>query len=285
MLKVLILQGLPGSGKTTYAKELQAKEPGKWKRVNKDDLRAMLDDGVWSRDNEKLILELRDHIVHQALRDGFNVIVDDTNFNTEHEKTISRKSGDLATVAIKLLDSPLDLCIERDAKREHPVGEKVIRAMYERYLLDKVVPDISPLKADAILCDVDGTLALCEDGREKAYYYDRDFSLDKVNTPIKEILLGLAKTTNYRIVIVSARKVKAEMATKKWLHVNGIPCDVIYMRRDDDNRPDNIVKEEMYRERIAPYYNVKFVLDDRDRVVKMWRGLGLTCLQVAEGEF
>ena len=48
------MRGLPGSGKSTYCKELQAKNPGKYKRVNRDLLREMLDCGVWSKENEKL---------------------------------------------------------------------------------------------------------------------------------------------------------------------------------------------------------------------------------------
>ena len=48
---------------------------------------------------------------------------------------------------------------------------------------------------------------------------------------------------------------------------------------------DKIVKECLYRTHVEPRFNVKFVLDDRNRVVDMWRSLGLKCLQVAEGNF
>ena len=59
----------------------------------------------------------------------------------------------------------------------------------------------------------------------------------------------------------------------------------LFMRADGDYRADSIVKEEIYHDKIEPVYNVLLVLDDRDSVVKMWRSLGLTCLQVAEGNF
>jgi hypothetical protein len=55
--------------------------------------------------------------------------------------------------------------------------------------------------------------------------------------------------------------------------------------RPGDMRNDSIVKEEIYEEHIKPRFNVRFVLDDRDRVVKMWRENGLKVLQVAEGDF
>ena len=57
------------------------------------------------------------------------------------------------------------------------------------------------------------------------------------------------------------------------------------MRQNSDRRPDDVIKAEIYETCIEPYYNVLYVFDDRDRVVKMWREKGLTCLQVAEGNF
>jgi hypothetical protein len=57
------------------------------------------------------------------------------------------------------------------------------------------------------------------------------------------------------------------------------------MRNNEDYRNDFMVKEEIYLEKIAPYYLVKLIFDDRDSVVKMWRSHGLTCFQVADGDF
>jgi hypothetical protein len=59
----------------------------------------------------------------------------------------------------------------------------------------------------------------------------------------------------------------------------------IYMRPSGDRRPDFVVKKEIYARDIEPRHNVWFVLDDRSSVVKMWREIGLTCLQVAEGDY
>lgn len=57
------------------------------------------------------------------------------------------------------------------------------------------------------------------------------------------------------------------------------------MRGVDDLRNDAIVKKELAERYILPMYNVRGVFDDRDRVVKMWRELGLTCYQCAYGSF
>jgi len=57
------------------------------------------------------------------------------------------------------------------------------------------------------------------------------------------------------------------------------------MRKTGDSRKDSIVKREIFEEHIKGKYRIQFVLDDRNQVVEMWRQLGLTCLQVAEGDF
>ena len=53
MKKILILRGLPASGKSTFARKLLNENPNAWKRLNKDELRAMLDDSIHSPANEQ----------------------------------------------------------------------------------------------------------------------------------------------------------------------------------------------------------------------------------------
>ena len=67
--------------------------------------------------------------------------------------------------------------------------------------------------------------------------------------------------------------------------INGVKFIDLLMRKDNDDRKDSIVKKEIYDNEILGKYNVLFVLDDRDQVVKLWRSLGLVCLQVANGDF
>lgn len=61
--------------------------------------------------------------------------------------------------------------------------------------------------------------------------------------------------------------------------------DWLYMRPEGDVRKDTEIKREIFDNYIRDKYRVLFVLDDRNSVVKMWRDLGLKCLQVAEGDF
>src|SRR5579864_3379991 len=84
MIKVEMLVGIPGSGKSTYAKQVIAKDPANWARVNNDDLRAMLNGSVWSADYEKMITDARNYLIRDALKRGKNVIIDNLNLNRRH---------------------------------------------------------------------------------------------------------------------------------------------------------------------------------------------------------
>ena len=132
--EVFVLKGLPGSGKSTWAKEQVRASGGRMKRINKDDLRAMLDDGEFSPANERFVVKLRDTLVLAALAAGYSIIVDDTNFDPYHERRIRELAGTRARVTVRFFDVPLDECIRRDALRAHPVGETVIREMAERWI-------------------------------------------------------------------------------------------------------------------------------------------------------
>ena len=85
--------------------------------------------------------------------------------------------------------------------------------------------------------------------------------------------------------MVTGRDATFRQVTSDWLSKNQIFYNQLLMRPEGDKRRDDLVKRELYDQHIKDKYNVLFVLDDRDRVVAMWRSLGLTCLQVALGDF
>jgi hypothetical protein len=102
-----------------------------------------------------------------------------------------------------------------------------------------------------------------------------------VNEPVRSIL----QTAGKAIIFVSGREDKYKPQTLLWLEKHGIKFDHLYMRKSGDLRKDSIVKQEIYEQLILNQYNIAFVLDDRDQVVRVWRDLGLTCLQVDYGDF
>jgi len=290
-MNVLILKGLPGSGKSTYARKLLADFPGKYKRINKDDLRAMVDDGRWHAEDEKLIVVARDRLLSVFLEFGKDVIIDDTNLDPWHEKQIkgiARKFG--ATVEVKFFDVPLEECIERDKKRTNPIGSEPIIRMHNKYLKGEnrlqsgvAVPvQYDPNLPDAIICDIDGTLAL--KGDRSPYDHSR-CEEDSLNEPVWRVVGSMLLGPSRKLIFVSGREHKYREQTVNWLKKNGIPTATLLMRRTNDHRRDDIVKKAIYDSFLRGKYNILCVFDDRQRVVDMWREQGLTCLQVAEGNF
>lgn len=280
-MKLLLLKGLPASGKTTFAKEL-VRNDGNWVRVNKDDLRNMLNGGKWSGGRERRIVKLERQLVSQAIEAGKNVVVDDTNLNPTHERYFKGLAeSHNADFEIKEFDTPLEECIKRDNARPNGVGETVIRRMYNQYLKPapaKYTP--APILQPAIVCDIDGTLAHMHD---RSPYDWSKVGNDNVDIPIAWLTSVLFRSVS--VILVSGRDASCRKETEDWLAKNAICYTKLFMRKEGDNRPDEVVKEEIFNKNIRGNYNVKFVLDDRNKVVDMWRQLGLKCLQVAEGDF
>lgn len=285
MKKVIILKGLPASGKTQWAKEQINANPNVYKRVNKDDLRAMIDNGKWSADSEKLILKIRDSIINLAIEHGKHVIVDDTNLHPKHEERIRQIAKGKAEVIVKFFDVPLEDCIKRDSQRVNPVGRKTIQDMYDQFLKskDKINVEWVDGAPFAIICDIDGTLAI-HNGRSP-YEWNRVIE-DKPNRPVVKTLDNYkSKDENVIITLVSGRDEVCRKQTEQWLKGWGITYDELYMRPEGNTEKDSVIKERIYRQYIEGKYNVFFVLDDRDQTVRLWRELGLTCFQVADGNF
>ena len=161
---------------------------------------------------------------------------------------------------------------------------------------------------DIIVCDLDGTLCNIDhrlhfvqvaEGAPRVAnsgditYPRKDWDSffngipnDTVNEPVLELLDKFRSGQQiYEIVFCSGRPERCRADTVDWLGAYvGYSHYELYMRQDGDFRRDDIVKQEILDKHIEKD-RVLFVLDDRDQVVDMWRRNGLTCFQVAEGDF
>lgn len=303
MTQLLITRGLPGCGKTTKAREWVAADREHRARVNRDDIRAMLDDGQFVKGvTEPRILAARDAAISSLLAKGVDVISDDTNLPQRTARDLAklarRAGADL--VVIDLTAVPLATCLERNAARtdKHPVPEDAIRDMHARYLAgrshplplpeetigsdDGLVPyEPKPGTPRAVLVDIDGTTALMA---ARSPFDETRVHEDRPNAPVITAVRAMS-LAGHRIVFVSGRTDGCRDATEKWLaeHV-GVPF-TLHMRAAGDGRKDSIVKAELFDAHIRDRYDVAFVIDDRRQVVEMWRALGLTVLQCADGNF
>lgn len=141
-----------------------------------------------------------------------------------------------------------------------------------------------------ILCDLDGTVAdlthRLHHIQSKPKNWDAFYAACK-DDGVYENIANLVKflgDADCHIIYVSGRREGTRKDTRTWLDNNKFPPGALLMRSDGDFREDYIVKREIF-ERELKAYNIWFVLDDRDQVVKMWRELGLTCLQVKSGDY
>ncbi len=291
-LSLIATRGLPASGKSTWARKKCDDNLGKYKLVDKDSLRSCIDNGQWSKHNEEFVLKTRNFIIEEALKDGYSVIVHDTNLYNKHMETfkeIARKYS-AEFIVQDFTDVPLEECIKRDLKRLNSVGKDVIVKMYKDFLepaaeIYRKFPELP----NCLWVDLDGTLAHMDNGKpgyRRPYEWKR-VGEDIVDESIADLVRSYKRANpDVKIVIMSGRSDECKYESEKWLKDNNIPYDEIHMRKFGDNRSDAIVKEELFYKWINGRYNVLFCLDDRQKVVDMARNkLGLKVLQVQPGDF
>ena len=297
-LEIIVLQGVPASGKSTIAREL-VKENRNRVIVSRDAIRESRGE-YWIPEQEDYISDIEEFEVRAAINRGLCPIIDATNLNPN---TIEKWKNIALELGVKIVFKPIEIdfktAIERDRGRDRPVGKRVLKSFFSRYFPEKLKEyytdnrkfiKMDPRKTNCILCDLDGTLAIhC--GRDP---YDLTNVLkDKPNIPLINILSVL--NLNYPIIFISGREgtEQCKRDTFEWISNTFRPntkSDIgwgwdLKMRKEKDCRSDEIIKEEIYHNEIEPNYNVIAVFDDRDKVVKMWRELGLLCNQVYYGDF
>jgi predicted kinase len=297
MTRLLITRGLPASGKTTFARKLQPRVV----RVNRDDLRRMLHgERLYTQWAEGQVTHAQRAAVEALLRAHADVIVDDTNLRN---KTVR----DWAELAARLgaqfevhdfTDVPLEECIRRDGSRPESdrVGEEAIRRMHARYLagrnLPLPIPYISEISVNvyepdpalpaAVLVDIDGTVALM--GDRSPYDWHR-VGNDLPNPAVITAVRAMHAAGN-AIIFCSGRDAVCRPETEAWLDLYvGVLYEALFMRPEGDGRKDAVVKREIFDREIRDNWRIAGVFDDRQQVVRMWRALGLTVFQVAEGDF
>lgn len=251
------------------------------KRVNKDDLRAMLDGGTFHRRNESTVLAMRDAMISVALQSKVSAIVDDTNLHPKHVARLGELAElhDAELVTVDFTDVPLRVCIARDAARQNPVGAKVIRGMARQFLPRPARRTQDASLTPAIIVDLDGTLA--ELGDRNVFDAAR-CELDTLNPAVSSVVAALrAANPELQVIACTGRSEKHRDVTVAWLDTH-CAVDLLLMRPDGDQRPDFVVKRELFIEHVEPQFCVSIVFEDRDGVVAMWRDLGLDCFQVAE---
>jgi hypothetical protein len=142
---------------------------------------------------------------------------------------------------------------------------------------------------EIVIFDIDGTLA---DVSERIHHVKRKpknwnaffqgMAQDKaIHSMVR--LCNVLYESGIKILLCSGRSEEHRPQTVQWLAQQGVNYHELILRPDGDKRTDTIVKREMLTS--IDRSKVLFVVEDRSRVVEMWRSEGLVCLQCAPGEF
>jgi predicted kinase len=307
--KVYITKGLPSSGKSTWAKQLlETYKDNTCVRVNNDEIRLELNttNEIWTPKFEKEVRKVRFERMAKALYSGYDLIVDNTNLNPKTFNSLKtwliQNFPGVEIIEKSFFDVPVEICIERDKLRgKESVGADVILKMArESGLLKNNIPyPVDPDLPWAIICDLDGTLALFGD-RRNPYDASNCDVIDEPNPPVLGILQlyydiynvtygEYGKCPVSKIFFFSGRTDNyKEPTTRFLLNKCGFslldPFFELVMRVTGDIRGDEIIKEEMFDKHIRNQYNVYVVIDDRPKVCRKWHSMGLPVFNVGDGE-
>lgn len=303
---IKILRGLPGSGKSTFAKSWVSMDPEIRVRVNRDAIRWTqgIRTGVGTKGEEELVSEIEESLVVGAIKAGNDVIIDACHLNSHYITKWYKiaKAHGVRDVEVIDFDAPVETAIERDEVRGATGGRTVGRAVIERMAKRAKInqwgalprapkfeaaerPDLTPvdewdsLLPTAIIVDTDGTLANHEGVRNP--YDTGRYHLDTVHENVANVVRWLGEI--HHVLGVSGRDEKFhDVTTNWWAAIGRVDWDEFYMRPEGDTRPDDVIKAEIYEKHIRGRYNVIGVFDDRGRVLRMWRAKGLTTFAVGD---
>lgn len=301
-----IARGIPGSGKSTWAAKWVAADPANRVRVNRDDIRLQLF-------NKYIVLDKKGNIdgnaeaqvtaveqlqLNKAFTAGKSVISDNTNLN---QRTLDQHFALAKQYGIPITNKDFPITLEeaqkRNAARERVVAPFVIKRMYDTlgpegqfHHFDGSYP-IKPFVAPetrklAFGFDMDGTLS---DTRSINHFVQgkrRNFDMfhrSSIFTPANPEVLKLAMDAHdsgLAVIITTARNEKYREVTQLWLDRLDVPYENIFMRKDGDNRPDYVVKNEMLHEQILPSYQPISFADDNPQAINCWRENGIRVIEV-----
>jgi predicted kinase len=321
--EVLILSGLPASGKTTEALDWVKVNPDRRTRINWDDLRIEMfgKDWTFNRKQEGEMKARSFQMFHDAMRLGLSVVIDNTNLTKnarEVWKQLAEPYG--VTVTEREIDTDLWECISRDTDREGRA--RVGRAVIERMALftghiDWTNRELYPCE-NFVICDLDGTL--CDIAHRRHFVADRGKKCDKCGAPPNPIttitcmacgagtVLPIQKDWKSFFANVSKDTLNTRVAAmldmfgREGYHVllvSGRPIDPCGIPTQDWLALHKIKYDHLFMRSsndsradtivkkeildLLPKSRIAYVLDDRPQVLRMWREAGLFTLAVGDG--
>jgi predicted kinase len=317
LAELLILSGLPASGKSSYAREWVAEDPTQRLRINYDDLRVEMFGPNW-RFNRKQENEMQEKAKQQVIATldcGKSVVIDNTNLSNNVRDRWAQLGQSLgAQVVQHEMAASVAECVRRDKLRLGPA--RVGRAVIERMALTYGFIDWNDYVGDFVIVDIDGTVANCdhrlhhvrpaiihkdecewkrqdcatcpECGNKPKKNWPAFFANVHLDEPIEPIVRMVKEYFgHFNVLFVTGRDTSIGIPTEEWIERHFFGCFNyqwhLFMRQGGDSREDTIIKKEILD--YLPKDRIAYVLDDRDRVVEMYRNEGLTVLQPCKGAY
>lgn len=309
--KIIFTRGVPASGKSTWAQKWVNQDPENRVRVNRDDIRYALygkyvltkpkpdhkgrptNKVVTDVEGEQNVTRVEHELIRKALANGKSVVSDNTHLNTRFLKPyldIAKQAG----VKIENKDFPISVeeAKRRNSQRERKVPDHVIDRMYSNmgpngeFHLFPGAYTPRPFKAPterkmAILVDLDGTFDDVRSIRHfvRGKYRDFDaFHRNSLFTPPNPEVVKMVKDAHdagFSVLVTTARKNEYRDISEVWTNKHSqAPIENMYMRADDDNRPDHEVKKDMFDE-ISKNYDVVRAIDDNGAAIDAWVSKGI----------
>ena len=258
----------------------------------------------WIPEREPLISKLKEMITTTVMGEGYDIIVDNMNLNpkevafwkhiVEGWNNIVDKDSVFNKYRIEFkdfFDVSVEDCIKRDAGRQHPIGEQVIRDTWNKYKffiqttqVEKLVNNLrihDEYKNRCIVVDMDSTL--CFNTQKRPWFGEGSTEAminDVPNQDVVDIIKALKD--KFHIVIGTGRDTSQQEVTERWLNKHDIHFDACYFRTNGDYRKGVEVKKEQIN-KILKKYDVVAIFDDCEPIVQMYRDMGLTVLQPNKG--
>jgi predicted kinase len=300
----ILTRGLPGSGKSTWAKQWVTQAPGRV-RVNRDDIREELFGkeyhGNQKKEAEEKVTQVEHTRIIRALKEGKSVVSDNMHVNPRFLKAFYRMA-DQAGVKLGHRDFPITIeeAIRRNHNRDRQVPDDIIRKIAREHLGPNGEfhyfdgdytprPFVAPAVPGqmALGFDLDGSLS---DTRNITHFVKRpkhrdfdSFHRHSFFTPANPEVLQIlkdAQDNGFAILITTARSEKYREVSEQWLNNLGITPDNMFMRPNDDMRPDYEVKNDMYNEKIKPHYDLVRMVDDNIQAIDAWKKNGIAVTEV-----
>lgn len=294
--KLIIMCGVSGSGKSTYAHNLFKSNPSQYLIINRDKIRELLfgytEESIvdyYKRLDinkcEKEVTHYEDTLINEGLNKNKTVIVDATHLERKYLERFKYWNTETSLI---IMQSTLEECICNNKKRIRQVDENIIKKQYEKFkglkeelsnnpidfTVTKLTQDMSLSKCTIL--DIDGTIS---EPCDRDIYDNVKCIDDYLQTHIYNAIKDVKN-----LIICTGRSVESSKSTLEWLSKHNINFTKIYFRNKDDYRPDWVVKEEMWKD-ISKRYNIELMYEDRNQVVRRARALGLNVAHVKYGNY